>query len=205
MEPPSDQQLDLLLGRGKLRGPVAEQMREQVLDAVAPKHTLRPRLFRVVGPVIAMAAAASFGIVWIGSRSPDAGFRPKGAAAGQPVLLGLTCSNGTPAACHRGARVSLAFGRGATGYLGVYAEPEGGGGRIWYFSREDGAASLSVVEGGGAVLASRSILLGPEHSAGNYRVHVVIASRTLDRTEILDPATAGVRLRTSVPLTVLDP
>jgi hypothetical protein len=205
MERPSDKELDLLLSQGRLRGPVAEQARERLLDAVAPAGAARPRRLRFAAPAIGAAAAASIAVVLMVSRPEDTGFRPKGAIIGQSALLGATCSNGTPAACRRGARVSLAFAPGTSGNLGVYAEREGGGPRIWYFSVEDGEASLTAAENGGPALPSRSIVLGPEHAAGTYRVQVVVASRPLRRAEILDPATVGIRLRTSVSVTVVDP
>jgi hypothetical protein len=205
METFSDQELDLLLSRGKVRGPAADEARDKVLDAVAPRHRPRRWPLRFGVPALSVAAVVAIVAMRLASWSGDSDFRSKGGSAGDTTLLGVTCSNGTPAACHRGARVSLAFAPGTRGYVGAYAEPAGGGERIWYFSREDGEVTLSAPAGGGALLPDRSILLGPEHAAGSYRVHVIVASRPLDRAEILDSTTTGVLLRTSVMLTVLDP
>jgi hypothetical protein len=204
MTPPSDQELDLLLSRGRVRGPAAERARQRLLDDATAPRPARGKRLRVLGPLVALAAAAGIFLVARSALHPDGtGFRQKGGNSARPVLLGLTCSNGTPAACHRGARVSVAFADGASGYVGGYAEPERGGERIWYFSAEDGVAS--VASAGGPALATRSVVLGPEHAPGRYRVVLVVARRPLGRAEILGGATPGVLLRTSLPLTVVAP
>jgi hypothetical protein len=155
----------------------------------------------VIIPGLAVAAATV--ILFAGRGDEGAGWRPKGGQLGVVTVPELTCSGGTAAACPRGARLSIALpGETANGNVGAYAEPEGGGERIWYFSVEDGPATL--VESGAARLASRSIVLGPEHAAGRYRVFMVVSDRPLSRAEILDQRTPGIRQRAWRPLTVVE-
>ena len=205
MKAPSDEELDLLLSRGRLRGPVAEATRERVLEvgAASERPWWRRRRLPLVLPLVLAAAAGILLVARIGPLSTDAR-RDKGSAAtGGPRFLGLTCSNGTPAACRPGARVTFAFGPGVRGYMGAYAQPDAGGERIWYFSGEDEPASVGGAES--AQLASRSVVLGPEHLPGRYRVQLVVSARPLRRAEVLDPRTPDVLLRTEVPLTVVAP
>jgi hypothetical protein len=208
MDQPTDDELDLLLSRGHLRGPVAERARERLLDSAAPAPPPWWRRIRFVLPVLATAMAATAGLVLVARtpsdpNQPTGEFRNKG-GSGRSALLGLTCAGASADHCPRGARVSVAVSGGSAGYLGGYAEPEGGGERIWYFSVEDGIAALT---GGSdqARLVSRSILLGPEHQAARYRVQLLLAARPLSRAEILDQKTPGVLARQSFSLNVVAP
>jgi hypothetical protein len=184
-----DDELDLLLSGGRLRGPVAERERERVLDAVQRRRPLWRRLNVVVPTFVVAAAASLFLVARPASDSGEAGRRYKGAAGA--AVHELTCSGGTAAACPRGSRVSIAArGQARGGYVGAYAEPEGGGERIWYFSTEDGSAVVPA-QGADPRLASRSVVLGPEHRTGTYRVIVRVSDHPLGRAELLaaGPAT----------------
>lgn len=198
---PDDPELDLLLSRGRLVGPSAERMRQQVLDAAAPARV--PWWRRPLFVLPAVLAGAMTGAVLVGrleAPAPPGVMSVKGTVE-SALVVALTCTGGTADACPRGARLSVALtGKPVAGYLGAFAEPVNGGERIWYFSREDGPATLSG--DGEARMASRSVVLGSEHQ-GRYIVHVVISDRPLSRAELLDPAGPG--MRGALPLVVVGP
>jgi len=197
-----DSELDLLLSRGRLMGPAAERLRAQVLDAVAPAPRPLWRRPGVVAPALLSVATAAAILVLVprGITDPGGGLRRKGTVE-SVVAVELTCAGGSPAGCPRGARLSAAFrGAPAAGFVGAFAEPAGGGERIWYFSAEDGPAALGP-EVSEVRLGSRSVVLGPEHH-GRYVVHLVLSTRPLTRAQLLDPAAPGVLARTTAPLVV---
>ena len=159
----------------------------------------------MVTATLALGAAAGLLLLLRSDPDDDGPGRPKGARAPTviPLVAELTCAGAHRAACPAGSRLSIAVTGGREGgYLGAFAEPAGGGTRVWYFSAEDGVATLSD-SAGETRLASRSIVLGPEHPAGRYRVHVVLSDRPLSRREILDPQTTGTLSRTALPLEVV--
>jgi hypothetical protein len=202
MDEPSKAELDLLLSRGRLKGPAAERVRERVLDAAAPGRRPLWRPLRVALPTAVTFAAVAVGLI---VPRLEHGQRSKG-GPGSGVVAELACAGGRVDHCPPGARLTIALsGVGDRGLqVGAFAEPEGGGERIWYFSAEDGAAALPDNPGPTA-LASRSIVVGPEHHPGRYRVHVVLSTRPLRRSEILDPAAADVVYRTVLSLAVGGP
>jgi hypothetical protein len=208
----NDDELDLLLAGGRLRGPAAERLRARVLDqsAAAPPRRRGARL--AISAVLVLGAAAVLPLM-VAQREPGppSGTRAKGAgdsaATATPLIAEVACTGAASAArlgtCPTGSRVSIAISGAPTGgYVGAYAEPVAGGPRIWYFSSEDGPAALSESEGE-TRLASRSIVLGSEQPPGRYRVHVVLSSRPLGREEILDRGAAGAISRTVLPLDVV--
>src|SRR5438046_353827 len=107
MGDPSDGELDLLLSRGRVRGPAAERVRQGVLDAVAPRPRRswrRPLALALPASVLVAAAA----LLLIRPHARD-GERSKGTAAGQAVIVELACSGGRPDHCPPGARVTIAL------------------------------------------------------------------------------------------------
>src|SRR5436190_14482325 len=100
-----DAELDLILSRGRLTGPAADRLRERVLEQVVPRRPAWWRRWLVVVPTLAAATAAVVLFVRPGGDTAD-GVRAKGAAAG--ISVELACSGGSPAACPRGARLSVA-------------------------------------------------------------------------------------------------
>ena len=187
---PTENELDLLLSRGVLRGSAAERVRESVLDQSA-KASPQGRGRLRISATLALGAATA--LLLLLRPESESRIRPKGApaAAVVPLTAALTCAGARPSACPTGSRVSIAItGAGPGGYLGAFAEPASGGERVWYFSAEDGVAALGDSTGE-TRLPSRSIVLGPEHPPGRYQVQVVLSGRPLERQR--DPGPANRR------------
>jgi hypothetical protein len=173
-----ERELDRLLSRGRLGGPRHDEISQRVVART------RPRPARGIYRVLTVGALASglLGAALIVVR-PDhatAPLRSKG-GPGQPnPSLTLTCLGGELAACPLGA--TLMFSVGGTvqpGYLAAYADPDPPGERVWYFSARGESPGVAASEGSARPL-SRGIRLGPEHTAAQYRVHVLLTDRPLD-------------------------
>jgi hypothetical protein len=191
-------------------GPAAERLRAEVLDSLPSSHGAsrqEPRWFRrrfiLITPAV-LAAGALAGFLLVTRKPMDGGLRSKGSGAAVGGVVELTCSGGTPLACPRGSRVSIALWGGGSSFLHVsaFAQPEGGGERIWYFSDEDGAATFGSAQNG-VQIASRSAVIGPEHAPGRYVVSIVLSSRPLRRSDVLGPPPGSLRF--SRPLRIVVP
>ncbi len=92
---------------------------------------------------------------------------------------------------------------GVRGYVSAWAEPAGGGERIWYFSADTSSPLVDAVSTSPAV-ATRAVKLGPEHAAGAYVVEVRVTAKPIARDELLrlpeDAALAKGRARLTVTL-----
>jgi hypothetical protein len=130
---------------------------------------------------------------------------PRGAAVGPAAELGLECAGGSLGACPQGAKLVFAAHAGAVGgYLGAWAEPAGGGERVWYFSAEGESPRLEA-DGGRTQTLARGVRVGPEHAPGAYVVHVVLSEVPLSRAALTSAAAPGVRARASFPLGIVAP
>src|SRR5262249_49600660 len=119
----NDDELDRLLARGRLGGP----RHERVLGKILAERRWRRRMLWAA-PALAMAAA----LVLI-LRPPDGGFRARGGGEG-PVIQ-VTCKDGQLEACPKGGTLVFRVdGATAGNYLIAWAEPVGGGSKIWYFA-----------------------------------------------------------------------
>ena len=139
-------------------------------------------------------------------RTRPSGFTPRGAAVGpSDVELQLICTSGTLAACPRGAKVVFAVRGGAPGgYLAAWADPVGGGERVWYFSAEGQSPHLAAGAAGASALA-RGVRIGAELAAGTYDVHMVLSTDPLARVAVahLGSGTPGILAQRTVSLTVV--
>jgi hypothetical protein len=90
------------------------------------------------------------------------------------------------------------------GFVSAWAEPTGGGERIWYFSAD--SVSPQIDSGSdAAALVTRAVKIGPEHASGSYRVELRVTERPMSRSELLHmPANAALATGQAV-LTVTPP
>jgi hypothetical protein len=183
MEPtnraPSDEDIDMMLAGGRLGGPAKERIMEVVAGHATSRRApffARTRNLLAVGLAVAAGAAALLLLV---PRQDH--FGPKGVAGAEVPRLEISCAGGTLAACPVGSRLLFVAEGADRGYLAAWADPVGGGERIWYFSRDSQSPALAPVAG--TQVAPKAILLGPEHVPGDYTVHVLVTAEPLSRAE----------------------
>jgi hypothetical protein len=193
MPEPTDDELDMLLARGRMSGAARERVLENVLRATSPPK----RSARFVAPVFAtltgLAAAAAVVLFF---RSGHDSFTAKGGAY-RTIGLEATCKDGV---CHIGGTLILRVDDvPESAHLAAYAVRDGApreSTRIWYFPEANGTEPTLVAQPG-PQLVRRGITLGPEHTPGRYVVHAVIAKRPLSREEALDDKNHDVIARAS--------
>src|SRR4051812_50127277 len=122
IDPGSDDDLDALLGGGRLSGPARDRVFENVASAVArePRRRRLPRLALGLAAVAAGMAAAVVLAPHIRSRGEQS-LRAKGGGGGG-VELGVGGPGGTLEACPQGATLTFgASGGPGGGALARYA------------------------------------------------------------------------------------
>ena len=198
----NDQDIDFLLARGRRSGRQREETLDRILDRVVPGRATNRRAW-LAGASMAAAAAAASRSSWRGHMATEGPFAARGTSGAAP-RVDLVCAGGSLDACPQGSRLLFAASAGGrTGYLAAYAEPVGGGGdRVWYFSAEHTAPVL-VAGAGGAAPLDAAVQIGPEHRAGRYFVHLVVAARPLSREEALRPPAAETLSSETIPLDVV--
>jgi hypothetical protein len=198
---PSDRHIDALLARGGLSGPEADRVLEAVLARRARRSWLRPWL--AVGTGLGLAAAAVV-LVIAPFRAGPAGFAPRGAGV-EGAVVEVACLGHSVAACPRGTTLLFAVRGGSPGgYLAAWADPvRPGGERVWYFSADQETPLLQASTTSTQAL-SRGVRIGPEHAAGDYRLHVLLSDRPLSRGELAGTP-PGVRARAELTLTITEP
>ena len=175
---PTDDELDMMLAEGRLGGAAKERVFDAVVSRVQPRR--RPftlRAFLAAGLLAGGAAAALLLVPRTGNDFSAKG----GAGAGAPALE-ISCAGGSLDACPVGSRLIFGVEGATSGYLAAYADPAGGGERIWYFSADGQSPALAPVAG--TQVARKAILLGHEHVLGDYLVHVLVTARPLSRAEL---------------------
>jgi len=192
-----------LLSDGKLSGPEAEEILQNVLAAgrakrVVPARVRAMRYWAGAGAVLAAAAAAAVMLIVNLPREPGGGVHVP--EEGELSGLRVRCSPGELEACPASSKLVFSVsGEGASGFLSAYAERVGDEPmRTFLYSKEDGSAELR------AGSAARPVgLPGP----GRHRICGVIADRPLTRAELVGEATGGtggaeVRARLQVEIVV---
>jgi hypothetical protein len=132
---------------------------------------------------------------------PSRSFRAKG-NADSPVAVELTCVDASADSCPVGS--TLLFGMAnmsSRAYLEAYAEHQGTGERVWYFSPETETPLLPPAAGPQA--ATRGIRVGSEHTPGNYVVRVFLLQEPLPRAALLSGHPSGVLRDARLPLVVV--
>jgi hypothetical protein len=173
---------DTLLSQGNLSGQQREEVLARVLDGVsAAEPAPRGRRALWAGASLAVAAALVLLVVRPALRSD---LRDKGGAG--PILR-VACEPGGMEACRLGSTLLFAVeGAPASAHLAAYAEPLGGGERVWYFSAE--GESPPVTDRTPDAVLRRGIRLGAEHRPGPYRLTVLLTGSPLPRAALLDLA-----------------
>jgi hypothetical protein len=185
IDPSNKDDLDALLGGGRLRGPPRDRIFEHVAVEVAREVKPRPRrLIWAFATIAASAAAVVLLAARLETRTAD-DLRAKGDQRPVAVQLDVACVGGTLGACPPGATLMFgASGASSSGVLSAYAEPiDRGLERIWYFSAEGESPQLTV--GGAADVARRAVRIGPEHAPGRYRLHVFLTRAPAPRAVLL--------------------
>jgi len=185
IDPRNDEDLDALLGDGRLTGPA----RDRVFDNVAAEVARAPRRrVRRYAWTFAFGAAGALAVLVVGprlmTRTTD-GLRAKGERAPAVPQLDVACIGGTAAACPQGATLMFgASGAPGAGVLSAYAEPlDPGLERIWYFSAEGESPRLTVA--GETGVAQRAVHIGPEHAPGHYRIHAFLTRTPMSQAALL--------------------
>jgi hypothetical protein len=171
-----DDELDLLLARGRLSGPT----RERMLDAALPRAPRRRRwAWWTSGAAAACAAAVAVVLLVRGD-----GFRPRGAGGGGAVL-DVRCQDGARDRCATGQLLVFQVDGAKTGgALAAWAERSGGGGeRVWYFPTATGAQPTVAAQPGRQVLPE-AVRLGAEQAPGAWEVHLVLLDSPVARDAI---------------------
>src|SRR2546423_11030605 len=179
--------VDRLLARGRLGGPERERILERVLADAAPARS-GAAMWRWVGLALLPAAAA---LILVTPRLAGPVFRAKGRPL-SALTIELHCVAGSLTACPAGSTLLFAAAHAPVGArLAAYADPQGAGERIWYFSADTEMPVISSSTETTAV-ASRGIRVGPEHLPGAYRVRVLILSAPAARQEIASAHPPGL-------------
>jgi hypothetical protein len=194
-----DEELQRLLARGRLGGPSRERVLERVLDRVAPaRPKRRPWL---VPLVLAFGSGVAILVLVARPRPDDARWGAKGGPTGQPVALEARC--GDAPACEPGATLMFSvFGAPTPGYLSAYSSRVGSGERVWYFSADTESPRVPASDQG-TQPAGRGIVIGPEHTPGNYQVHLFLSTTPLTQAALLAGGDPRIVARAVVPISVV--
>jgi hypothetical protein len=190
--------LDRLLARGRLSGPQRERILDRVLEATARPGRLRLKHVIVAAPLVAAAAA----LVLVSRQDEAPSFSPKG---DKSSTIETTCSGGLLSACPIGSKLVFRFdGVSEPAYVQAYATPSppNAGDRIWYFPTSAVPAPQLTAHAESEVL-QKGVLIGPEHSAGGYRITLVLSARPLTRDELLQEAGSHEIRRETIDLGVI--
>lgn len=201
MSPPSDDEIDYLLSRGKLGG----SQRQRILDAalVGSREGFWARWRgKVAWSGGGLAVALGAVVLVLTQRTPPAGeaaFQVKG--AGDAPLIVVSCLGALVSACPSGSRVAFALegGRDEGGFLTVYADPTEAGERVWYLTNEPvgappGDATPRVIR--------KAALVGDGQPPGGYRVHAIFSRAPVAREALAGLAPADTLARVEVELVV---
>jgi hypothetical protein len=199
----TDAEIDSLLGRGGIGATRRDAIFEKVLEHAQASRPSRSRWRWAAATFFAAGAAAALVVVVPRlSTNGQAPFRAKGAAAKSatsPPTADIECLGATLDACPAGSLVIVRVA-GARGFVSAWAEPAGGGERIWYFSA-DGFSPLVDALSAVPVATTRAVKVGPEHKPGGYVVRILVTPQPMAREALLhlpmDAAVAkGQRLLT---------
>ena len=202
----TDEELDSLLGRGSMGATRRDAVLESVLARVRAEAPSRPRWrWSLAGLGLAAAAALIF-LVPRFSPPASSPYRAKGTAAGPPASkpsVDIECVGATLDGCPTGSLLVVRVA-GVRGYVSAWAEPAGGGERIWYFSA-DTFSPLVDATSTTPTLATRAAKIGAEHAAGAYVLDVRVTERPMRREDLLRLPGSEALAKGRARLTVTSP
>jgi hypothetical protein len=195
-----DAALDGLLARGRLSAPQRERIWTRLRRPMRVREGLSWAKLRLAlaAPIVATTV---FVLVIHHWSDRGAAFQAKGRAASS---IEVDCDGAPLGACPTGSKLIFRHGRTERPtYLEAYAVPlQPGGERIWYFPAHAGVAPRLGAADEGEVLRD-AIILGPEHVAGDYEIHLLVSTRPLDRREATTPDSATLIEKAVIPLRVV--
>jgi len=195
-----DAQLNDLLARGRLSAPQRERIWARLSWTSRAREVLSWKALRLGLPV----SAAGIVIVLLVARfvvdRQDA-FVAKGGARS---IVEVDCDRGSLGACPTGSRLIFRHARVTRpAYLEAYTDPLGRTGeRVWYYPARAGTPPR--LDAADSELLRDAIVLGPEHTVGDYEIHVIVSTRPLERREAMAPDDAATIIeRAVIPLKVV--
>jgi hypothetical protein len=202
------EELDSLLGRGGMGAARRDAILESVLARVRAEAPARSRWrWSLAGFGVATAAAAALFLLVPRLSPPSSSpFRAKGTAARPPASkpsADIECLGATLDACPTGSLLVVRVA-GVRGYVSAWAEPAGGGERIWYFSADTSSPLVDAVPTSPAIV-TRAVKIGPEHAAGAYVVQVRVTERPMAREALLRLPGSAALAKGRARLTVTSP
>ena len=200
-------ELDSLLGRGSIGATRRDAILETVLSRVRAESPARMRRrWSVAGiATVAVAAAALFLFVPRSSLPSLSPFRAKGTAgvlAPRPSTE-IECLGATLDACPAGSLLAVRAA-GVRGFVSAWAEPVGGGERIWYFSAETQSPLVDPALTSSAA-TTRAVKIGHEHVASAYVVEMRVTERPMGRGDLIRIPASAVLASGRALLTVTAP
>jgi hypothetical protein len=201
--PRTTEELDSLLGRGGIGATRRDAILETVLAGVKAERPSRSRWRWSFAGLGAAAAAAALFLLTPRFSSTPSSFRPKGTAANPSApSADIECLGATLNACPKGSLLIVRV-TSMRGFVSAWAEPAGGGERIWYFSADTFAP---LVDGAiTSAATTRAIKVGPEHVPGTYVVKVRVTERPMGRDDLLHLPVTTALFETRRLLTVTLP
>jgi hypothetical protein len=192
--------IDDLLARGRLGAPRRERIFEEVHRRVRGGPVARSKVLVIAGP---LALAAGLLLLLRPEGGAPGAYAPKGSSSAQ---VEVSCSGGELSHCPHGSKLIFRLDAlAASGFLHAFAEPqEKGQERVWYYPTAVNAPPRLEPAAEGQIL-DRAIVVGMEHAPGRYRVHIVVASRSLSREELLRAEAPDVVATNIVELVIVDP
>jgi hypothetical protein len=183
----TDAEIDSLLARGGIGATRRDAILEKVLERAQAPSPSRSRWRWAVATAFATGAAAALVLIVPRlSTHEQTPFRAKGSAAkssATPPSADIECLGATLDACPTGSLVIVRVG-GARGFVSAWAEPAGGGERIWYFSADSFSPLVDALSAA-PVATTRAVKIGPEHRPGGYVVQILVTERPMAREALL--------------------
>jgi len=93
---------------------------------------------------------------------------------------------------------------GVRGFVSAWAEPLGGGERVWYFSAETFSPLVDGISAAPAA-ATRAVRIGPEHALGTFVVYIRVTLRPIGRDDLLRLSATAALVTAQVSLSVTSP
>jgi hypothetical protein len=195
--------IDSLLGRGSIGASRRDAILQTVLARVQAETSARTRRWWSFAGLGCAAAAVAL-IFLMPSFSPPSSppFRAKGTVSITPSVQ-VECLGATLARCPTGSLLVVRVD-GVRGFVSAWAEPLGGGERVWYFSAETFSPLVDGISAAPAA-ATRAVRIGPEHALGTFVVYIRVTLRPIGRDDLLRLSATAALVTAQVSLSVTSP